>query len=257
MFSTNSPDSSPSSLRSQLASKTIKDGGIIKVVTLGDRSAGKTALIIRFIENNFRVATPPTIGASFLSKSSLLPPSCSIHVKFQVWDTSGDDRFSSMAPLYFGSADVVLVVYDVTDRNSFNRVDEWVKMINSSDSSSSKQVVIVATKVDLSSDREVTQKEGNEYAFKMGYSHYETSARTGENINEMFDDIANEEVHRKAMVRQNSNLSEATKLTTGSRSTVWGNSDATIKKNLSQGEEDSSIFSCNAGEIVASNCIVM
>ncbi|GMI32982.1 hypothetical protein TrRE_jg5656, partial [Triparma retinervis] len=189
-----SPDSSPSSLRSQLASKTIEDGGIIKVVTLGDRSAGKTALIIRFIENNFRVATPPTIGATFLSKSSLVPPASSIHVKFQVWDTSGDDRFSSMAPLYFGTADVVLVVYDVTDRNSFKCVDRWVKMIRSSSSGSeSKQVVIVGTKVDLSSNREVTQKEGNEYAFRMGYPHYETSARTGENVHDMFDDIASVE----------------------------------------------------------------
>ncbi|GMH99867.1 hypothetical protein TrST_g9154 [Triparma strigata] len=163
----------------------------LKVVTLGDKSAGKTSLIMRFIEGRFKMNSQPTIGALFLCKRGTTEDGFGF--KLQVWDTSGDKRFESMAPLYFKTADIILICYDVTSRTSFLKAHEWAEKIKQSlnklngENLNPPRLIVVGTKIDLHDHREVPKREAEAFAENNGALYYETSAKTGENVEGLFE----------------------------------------------------------------------
>lgn len=159
----------------------------VKLVLLGDSGVGKSCIVLRFVRGQFDPTSKVTIGASFLSQTIALQDSTT--VKFEIWDTAGQERYAALAPLYYRGAAVAVVVYDITSPESFAKAQYWVKELQKH---GSPEIImaLVGNKADLHEKREVAAQDGMDYAEKNGMFFIETSAKTADNINQLFEEIA-------------------------------------------------------------------
>uniref|UniRef100_A0A8C6TI70 Uncharacterized protein n=1 Tax=Neogobius melanostomus TaxID=47308 RepID=A0A8C6TI70_9GOBI len=155
------------------------------IVILGDTNVGKTTLLYRYTENVYR-CTVATIAAVSSSHTVELGPN--VHVKLNIWDTCGMERYRAMTRNYYRNAAGCLLVFDLTNRASFRKIKEWHDdMCASSD----KVVfVLVGQKCDDTLNRRVNREEAELLANNWECPYVETSAVTGENVNQVFDDLA-------------------------------------------------------------------
>ncbi|XP_021726868.1 ras-related protein RABF1-like isoform X1 [Chenopodium quinoa] len=161
--------------------------GGFKLVLLGDSGVGKSCIVLRFVRGQFDPTSKVTVGASFLSQTIALQDSTT--VKFEIWDTAGQERYAALAPLYYRGAAVAVVVYDLTSPESFTKAQYWVKELQKH-GSPDIVMALVGNKADLLDRREIPAEEGIEYAEKNGMFYIETSAKTADNINQLFEEIA-------------------------------------------------------------------
>jgi len=167
-----------------------------KLVLLGDAGVGKTALAVQFVKGQFNEFTESTIGASFMNQTVTLPDDTL--VKFQIWDTAGQERFHSLAPMYYRGAQAAIVVYDITNRTSFEKAKDWVKELQQQ-GDPNVVVAFVGNKIDMETARKVNSEESQHYADDNGLFFIETSAKTATNVAELFMKIAKQlpKVQRK------------------------------------------------------------
>ncbi|CAI4769913.1 ASN_HP2_G0047900.mRNA.1.CDS.1 [Saccharomyces cerevisiae] len=178
----------------------------IKLVLLGEAAVGKSSIVLRFVSNDFAENKEPTIGAAFLTQRVTINEHT---VKFEIWDTAGQERFASLAPMYYRNAQAALVVYDVTKPQSFIKARHWVKELHEQ---ASKDIIIalVGNKIDMlqeGGERKVAREEGEKLAEEKGLLFFETSAKTGENVNDVFLGIG-EKIPLKTAEVQNSASNE-------------------------------------------------
>ena len=131
-----------------------------KLVFLGDLSVGKTCIINQFMYSTFDLTHQPTIGVDFLSKTIHLE---SRTVRFQLWDTAGQERFRALIPSYIRDSSVAIIVYDITNRPSFESINKWVQDVRT-ERGTDVLIIIVGNKVDLEERRTVTADEATEKA---------------------------------------------------------------------------------------------
>ncbi|KAJ9583759.1 hypothetical protein L9F63_021896, partial [Diploptera punctata] len=153
-----------------------------KIVVLGAQGVGKTSMVMRYVGNMFSHHISPTIGASFFT--------CKINVeetrvKLQVWDTAGQERFRSMAPMYYRNANAALLVFDISQYDTFIAVKSWVKELQRN-VLESMVLSVVGNKTDLEAERKVSREEALQYATSIGGSYYESSALHDEGIEDIF-----------------------------------------------------------------------
>ena len=163
----------------------------IKLVLLGESAVGKTALSLRFAEEQFNEfqqfrETQPTIGVAFLTKTVSLDDK---KIKFEIWDTAGQERFHSIAPLYYRGAQAAIVVYDITKEDTFERAKTWVKELQQQ-ASSNIVIALAGNKSDLAINRWVQYDEASAFAEENNLLFMETSAKTGLNADNIFLEIA-------------------------------------------------------------------
>ncbi|KAL6144725.1 hypothetical protein ACLB2K_055416 [Fragaria x ananassa] len=181
-----------------------------KLVLLGDMGTGKTSLVLRFVKGQFFDHQEPTIGAAFFTQILSLSEAT---VKFDIWDTAGQERYHSLAPMYYRGAAAAVVVYDISSTDTFTRAKKWVQELQRQGEGISRSILImnflflflfkyrepgnlnlvmalVANKSDLEAKREVDNEEGEQFAQDNGMFYMETSAKTSQNINELFHEIA-------------------------------------------------------------------
>ncbi len=159
---------------------------IIKIVTLGDSMVGKTSILYRYFDNKFEEKQFATIGIDSKTKFIKVRDAS---VKVLVWDTAGQEKFRNIAKQYYQGADGVLLVFDVCDRKSFEKIEYWLKELKDNKKIDSLYLVIVGNKIDLEDKRVVAREEGEKYANENNINYFEVSAKTGEGIAEMFNDI--------------------------------------------------------------------
>lgn len=179
-------------------SKVNEQAVTIKAVLLGASGSGKSSIALRYIRSDFNPYSESTIGAAFLSKTVAKPYGTT---KIELWDTAGQERFESLMPMYYRNANVVFVVYDITNLESYNKAKRWVTKITK-DLSVTPIFVLVGNKSDLLDARTVSRSEAARYAGQQDMLFYETSAKLDHNINNIFDD-AYEEVHRRVIESPN------------------------------------------------------
>eukprot|EP00009_Paramoeba_aestuarina_P001782 CAMPEP_0201506568 /NCGR_PEP_ID=MMETSP0161_2-20130828/483_1 /ASSEMBLY_ACC=CAM_ASM_000251 /TAXON_ID=180227 /ORGANISM="Neoparamoeba aestuarina, Strain SoJaBio B1-5/56/2" /LENGTH=213 /DNA_ID=CAMNT_0047900703 /DNA_START=79 /DNA_END=720 /DNA_ORIENTATION=+ len=163
-----------------------------KVVVLGEGCVGKTSLVVRYVQNEFYAEHRTTIQASFLSKRINIDGA---RVNVAIWDTAGQERFHALGPIYYRDANGALLVYDITDQDSFLKVKNWVKELRKM---LGKDIVlcIVGNKIDLERNRTVTQREAEAYAATVGANHLQTSAKQTIGVDEVFLNLSKRMLER-------------------------------------------------------------
>ncbi|KAI9144369.1 putative YPT6-GTP-binding protein of the rab family [Paraphysoderma sedebokerense] len=157
-----------------------------KLVFLGEQSVGKTSLITRFMYDTFDNTYQATIGIDFLSKTMYLEDRT---VRLQLWDTAGQERFRSLIPSYIRDSSVAVVVYDITNRNSFMNTSKWIDDVRA-ERGNDVIIVLVGNKTDLSDKRQISPEEGEKKAKEYNVMFIETSAKAGYNVKALFRKIA-------------------------------------------------------------------
>lgn len=155
---------------------------LFKFLIIGSAGTGKSCLLHQFIENKFRQDSSHTIGVEFGSKVVNVGGK---FVKLQIWDTAGQERFRSVTRSYYRGAAGALLVYDITSRESFNALGNWLSDARTL-SSPNIVIVLVGNKKDLEAEREVTFLEASRFAQENDLMFLETSALTSENVEETF-----------------------------------------------------------------------
>ena len=156
-----------------------------KVVILGESAVGKSSIAQRYVNGEFTGLYQPTLGALFLTKKIMIEDRI---IKLEIWDTAGQERFHSLTPLYYKNAKVAIVVFDITNNASFDRAKKWVEEIIEK-ANVGILICICGNKNDLKDKREVKTEDAQKYAEEIGSFYIEVSAKTNNNIDEMFNQI--------------------------------------------------------------------
>lgn len=177
-----------------------------KIVLLGESAVGKSSVVQRFVKNSFDEYRESTIGAAFLTQSIHLSKNDilsngdnnintdnidddGITVKFEIWDTAGQERYRSLASMYYRNANAAIIVYDITQLESLDKAKYWIKELQRQ---ANKDTIIILTgnKLDLNDERKISIDDVNEFTSIYNLLNFEVSAKTGENVNQLFKDIA-------------------------------------------------------------------
>ena len=160
---------------------------LFKILIVGDINTGKTAILDQFANGHFDGSYISTIGIDFNVK--IIPVENNGKVKLQVWDTCGQERFRALTRSYYRNASAVVIVYDITNRNTFEKAKIWIKEIEDYVDSNVLRV-LVGNKSDLYPDRKIEYFEGHSFAEKNYMEFFETSAKYDNNIETLFKFIA-------------------------------------------------------------------
>lgn len=201
---------------------------IYKILVIGEKSTGKSSLILRYIENYYITNPPPTKEINFNTKIVKISPKESIELS--IWDTAGSEKYESILQSYLTNCHGIVLCFDITNKKSFESLNKWVEMIhaymrekrresfyeknnneyidnNDNNNKISKSrnnskidfksanknkfcFSLVGNKKDLEIEREVDYEDGEKFAEKLGCEYYETSAKNGKGVNDMFFDLA-------------------------------------------------------------------
>ncbi|MHA2474962.1 MAG: GTP-binding protein [Promethearchaeota archaeon] len=164
-----------------------------KLILGGEGGVGKTSMVHRFVEDSFQTDYKSTIGTSIMKKECDFAGLDS-RVRFVIWDLAGQAQFKRVRQSYLANAEAGILVYDVTRRETFDNLESWYK--EAKDVTPSISLILVGNKIDLVEDRVVTKEEGEEMAKNLSLSYIETSAKTGENINDAFKMLALQKINR-------------------------------------------------------------
>lgn len=161
---------------------------VFKITIIGPSAVGKTSLVKKYVTAKFAEEYKSTMGANIYLKNIELEGN---RIKLTLWDLAGDDRWSQMQDVYFQGAQGALIVYDVTRKSTYNQVlDKWVPELNKYISESNFQTILVANKMDLE-NKEVTHQDGIKLQKKTKAADFiETSAKTGEKVDDAFTKLA-------------------------------------------------------------------
>ena len=161
---------------------------LFKYIIIGDSAVGKSNILLRYIHDKFNEDFQSTIGVEFGAKNLKIEDKI---YRIQIWDTAGQETFRSITRAYYKNSVCACVVYDITNRNSFQNIKSWIEDCRKQ-SPKTVFLVLIGNKVDLENRREVSYEEGSIYAQKNGMLFFETSAKTGKNIEEIFIKSSNE-----------------------------------------------------------------
>ena len=171
----------------------------IKLVIIGDSGVGKTNFIFQFTEGRFSSMHVTTVGFDYKSKIIKLPKSKK-NVKLQIWDTAGQERYMAINKNLFQKVQGIILMYDLTSRDSFEHVSNWLNLIKQT--ASSKTVILVANKLDLEEDKRIVSvDEGEKIANDNNILFFEGSGSSGQNVDKIFTTIA-EEIYTNLMEKK-------------------------------------------------------
>ena len=157
---------------------------IFKIILVGDTGTGKTNILSKYAKNSFESNSKPTVGVEFFSKRININGK---FIKMQIWDTAGQERYRSIVSGYFKDTKGFLIVYDITNKSSFNNIDKWINEIMNS--IQNPLMILIGNKSDLNFERKVSIEEALEKAERHNCDIYEVSALDGKNIDYIFLNI--------------------------------------------------------------------
>ena len=163
-----------------------------KIVLLGDNSVGKTCFIKRYIDNTFLDVHLSTIGLDY--KHHYVTLKNGKKVKTQIWDTAGQERFRTVSTSYFKGAHGIMLIYDVTDKNTFANITKWISQIRE-EVSNKVCIILVANKIDIE-EREVSEEDGINLAKEFNLKLFEASAKDNINVAEAYQELM-EDIYQK------------------------------------------------------------
>ena len=162
-----------------------------KILTLGESGVGKTCILRRFVENKFIKNHLATIGIDFRTKTI---PINDYEVKLKIWDTAGEERFRNITNQYYKGADGIILVYDLNNKDTLTKIKDWMNQIHQN-TSNDIGLVLVGNKSDLK--REISTEESLNLSKELNIKLFETSALTGEGVNEIFEFLTKDIISKK------------------------------------------------------------
>ncbi len=160
----------------------------VKVVLLGESGVGKTSIIAQFTSGKFDPDCVTSLSAQFISKTIEFE-NLQKAIKFDIWDTAGQEKYRALAKIFYKDAKVIILVYDITDKRSFDEVKSyWYEMVKTN-ADSDAMIAIVANKNDLYDNAQVSEEEAKEFAKSVGAIFQSTSAKSDSGITTLFDNI--------------------------------------------------------------------
>jgi len=153
----------------------------IKLLLLGDSSVGKTSILNKYIANKFIENNIATLGVEYMDKTVDYN---NFKIKLQIWDTSGEEKYRSITKSYYKNAEGLLVIFDITNEESFNHVKNWIN--EAKDNNSDIKIILVGNKLDFENERKVTEERAKKFAENNSLQYFETSAKNGKNIHKSF-----------------------------------------------------------------------
>ena len=154
---------------------------LYKILLLGDSTVGKTCFLLRYVDDSFLDLHMATIGLDYRLKTMILENQQI--VKVQLWDTAGQDKFRAITRNYYKGASGIILIFDVTNINSYENIKKWIIEIKE-EISDKVSIVLIGNKIDNVNERKITKDQGDKLAGEIGVKFFETSAKTGEGINE-------------------------------------------------------------------------
>jgi small GTP-binding protein len=152
----------------------------LKVVVIGESGVGKTCLLIRFVRDTFDEDTQSTLGIEFLSK---IIQTETRRIQLQLWDTAGQELFRTVTRGYYRGSAGALVLFDLSNRDSFDNVERWLQDVKSV-AKDDVVLILIGNKSDLEEKRQVSKEEATDFAQQHGMHYFEASAKTGANVSE-------------------------------------------------------------------------
>ena len=198
---------------------------LFKILLIGNSGVGKSSLLFRFSENIWEKEFIPTIGVDFVSNINIIKKQKlkSIEVdgkkvKLQIWDTAGQERFKNIQASYYKGANGILVVYDITNKESFEHVNSWLIEI---EKNGNKNVfkILIGNKNDLEEQRAVTKEQGEEFASINGMDFFETSAKTAYQVQEAFIQLT-KDIMKNVSKEKNTEMKKSIKLKPGNSNNI-------------------------------------
>ena len=166
-----------------------------KVLTIGESGVGKTCVLRRFVENKFLKNHLATIGIDFKTKTLNMNNQ---EIKLKIWDTAGQERFRNITTQYYKGADGIVLVYDVTDEASYDKIRDWMDQILSNTQQDDIGLVLLGNKCDME-PRNVTEEMGKKMAEELKINYFETSALNGQGIKEAFEYLARDIMKKRGV----------------------------------------------------------
>jgi len=191
---------------------------LFKLLLIGDSGVGKSCLLLRFADDTYTESYISTIGVDFKIRTlDLSGKTC----KLQIWDTAGQERFRTITSSYYRGAHGIIVVYDVTDKESFNNVKHWMQEIDKY-AADGVNKLLIGNKCDLSSKKVVSYDEAKELADSLSVQFMETSAKNAHNVEQAFQTMAGEIKERVAKQQTAGGPKGSTTLGAGSQVNAAG-----------------------------------
>ena len=175
----------------------------IKIIVVGDSGVGKTNLINRFASDKVDTNSKATIGVEFVYKTLKINKEV---IKIEVWDTAGQERYRAITSSYYKGAKGAIIVYDITNEDSFNNVESWMNEVTKK-GQRDIQFLLLGNKKDLVNDREVSEEKGIEKARELNMHLFEASALEKTNVNEAFNYLMRE-IYMEIRMQKNRNVSD-------------------------------------------------
>lgn len=171
---------------------------LFKIVIIGESGVGKSNILSRYVSNKFKTDTATTIGVEFTIKTMQLTiDGKPVSVKLQLWDTAGQERYKSVTASFYRGAVGALVVYDLTRRQTFEKSVDWMQELRNQ--VEDVQIILVGNKQDLAQMREVQEAEGQNQADTQNVLFVETSAQSGENVEQAFEILVRKIIEKKRL----------------------------------------------------------
>ena len=167
-----------------------------KILLIGDLGVGKSCVILRYVEGDFPGNIMSSIGVDFKTKQIDLDDRL---IKLQIWDTAGHEKFRTITTSYYKSAHAIIILYDITQKASFDHIRNWITEIDKFGKQGVLKV-IVGNKLDMENNRKITKEAAKNLALKYGIKLWEVSAKDNTNIEEMFLDTI------KTLLEKNSKI---------------------------------------------------
>ena len=163
----------------------------MKIVLVGDTQVGKTCLLTRLLSGQFDPNSPATVGAAYKTHMMQTPNGS---ITLQIWDTAGQEKFRALAPMYYRNAQAAILVFDLTNKSTFEALDAWCSELEEK-GGNELSIYVVGNKVDLNDQRVIDSTTASNFVYSHGaIGYFETSAKTGENIVNLFQKIADDEI---------------------------------------------------------------
>ena len=191
---------------------------VYKVLLLGDSSVGKTCFLLRYCDKSFQDVHLSTIGLDYRLKSMTLKNNKNI--KLQIWDTAGQDRFRAITKNYYKGANGIILIYDVTNMQTYENVKNWISQIKE-EASPNVIIYLVGNKIDVPDEQRLIKAEdGQKIADEFNLPFKEASAKDGTNVNEIFQELL-EEIDEKYAKFEVPKGERKNQLFTGKKKKSW------------------------------------